>query len=644
MAKAQRDVVEMDIEEVMGLIAPQKKPAVPSQAAVPASLHSPSDSTRRNQQTPTGGAPPSHRGEGSVPFAGPGGTSTQSYSETGTKEMQSNAMEEDDLYDPLAGDESPSPSVKQELFEQAKQLGAASEGLSVSKGTSDDGTLQKVVPLPGVKESAEQASEASQSGKDHLGAMQRARNPPKAAPLAGLLEQYDDEESEGEEEGGVSIEEGGRGPTVERGDAKRGTKSMELKEALQFVSEVREPPLDDMQEAGVESREGGEEAAEERMETQADMRGGKERAERGGLERDENLDSGRQRDGGEASTRHSEHGERYGPKDRGGGQDRRRDNWRGSERSRHPDDPRSERDPPRDVRFSEPRGHRQSRGHFERAEDNARGGRFGGERDRGDRRRDDASFRGGNKDMRDRGRESEFRNGPRTERRGEGRDREPPSRHSDSRHRMRPRSPAIDDRREKPPAGPSHKPPRKADSRPDSKPAAKADQKHGPAAKEGSTGADVDLSAAVAAAAAAAAKSAKLAASRAPPPPADPAEAAAKAAEMVNKTLMIQNAVLQQKRKMLWGDKAATTEEAATGGTNRWDAVAVGDTERTHKFQKLMGLKGAAPLSPPKTGEVPAVVPAVMTAEKQQQVQAELERQYAAGLRRRDGRTVGLGL
>lgn len=28
--------------------------------------------------------------------------------------------------------------------------------------------------------------------------------------------------------------------------------------------------------------------------------------------------------------------------------------------------------------------------------------------------------------------------------------------------------------------------------------------------------------------------------------------------------------------------------QAASGGTNRWDAVAVGDSERTHKFQKLM--------------------------------------------------------
>jgi hypothetical protein len=32
----------------------------------------------------------------------------------------------------------------------------------------------------------------------------------------------------------------------------------------------------------------------------------------------------------------------------------------------------------------------------------------------------------------------------------------------------------------------------------------------------------------------------------------------------VNKTLMIQNAVLQQKRKMLWGDKKAAPEEVGS--------------------------------------------------------------------------------
>lgn len=34
----------------------------------------------------------------------------------------------------------------------------------------------------------------------------------------------------------------------------------------------------------------------------------------------------------------------------------------------------------------------------------------------------------------------------------------------------------------------------------------------------------------------------------------------------------------------------------------------------------------------------------VLRAEKQKELQLDLEKQYTAGLRRRDGRTVGLGL
>lgn len=34
----------------------------------------------------------------------------------------------------------------------------------------------------------------------------------------------------------------------------------------------------------------------------------------------------------------------------------------------------------------------------------------------------------------------------------------------------------------------------------------------------------------------------------------------------------------------------------------------------------------------------------VLRAEKQKELQMDLEKQYTAGLRRRDGRTVGLGL
>lgn len=59
------------------------------------------------------------------------------------------------------------------------------------------------------------------------------------------------------------------------------------------------------------------------------------------------------------------------------------------------------------------------------------------------------------------------------------------------------------------------------------------------------------------------------------------------------------------------------------------------------KFHKLMGVKGdikegEAPPPPPNTG--------IFTEEKQRELQEDLEKQFTQGLRRRDGRTVGLGL
>ena len=43
-------------------------------------------------------------------------------------------------------------------------------------------------------------------------------------------------------------------------------------------------------------------------------------------------------------------------------------------------------------------------------------------------------------------------------------------------------------------------------------------------------------------------------------------------------------------------------------------------------------------------GVGPSAVGAVMTEERQRELTEALERQYVAGLRRKDGRTVGLGL
>ncbi|KAI3444322.1 hypothetical protein Pfo_000987 [Paulownia fortunei] len=109
--------------------------------------------------------------------------------------------------------------------------------------------------------------------------------------------------------------------------------------------------------------------------------------------------------------------------------------------------------------------------------------------------------------------------------------------------------------------------------------------------------------------------------------------AAMKAAELVNKNLVGTGYMsTDQKKKLLWGNKNTATEESG----HRWDTTMFGDRERQEKFNKLMGVKGDAKVEhKPDNPDV----------EKQrEQLQMELEKQYTAGLRRRDGRTVGLGL
>jgi hypothetical protein len=55
----------------------------------------------------------------------------------------------------------------------------------------------------------------------------------------------------------------------------------------------------------------------------------------------------------------------------------------------------------------------------------------------------------------------------------------------------------------------------------------------------------------------------------------------------------------------------------------------------------VQGVKGDI-----KEGETPPPPPGagIFTEEKQRELQADLEKQFTLGLRRRDGRTVGLGL
>ncbi|XP_020701689.1 arginine/serine-rich coiled-coil protein 2-like [Dendrobium catenatum] len=87
-----------------------------------------------------------------------------------------------------------------------------------------------------------------------------------------------------------------------------------------------------------------------------------------------------------------------------------------------------------------------------------------------------------------------------------------------------------------------------------------------------------------------------------------------------------------QKKKLLWGGKKNSSEESG----NRWDFQLFADRERQEKFNKLMGVKGEAIPQERKPDE--------KDVEKQKELQTDLEKQYTAGLRRRDGRTVGLGL
>lgn len=110
--------------------------------------------------------------------------------------------------------------------------------------------------------------------------------------------------------------------------------------------------------------------------------------------------------------------------------------------------------------------------------------------------------------------------------------------------------------------------------------------------------------------------------------------AAMKAAELVNRNLIGTGIMTtDQKKKLLWGNKKTTsnTEES----THHWDTSLFGDRERQEKFNKLMGVKGDV-----KTENKPVI----HDAERQRELQMDLEKQYTAGLRRRDGRTVGLGL
>ncbi|KAK4837175.1 hypothetical protein QYF36_003385 [Acer negundo] len=116
--------------------------------------------------------------------------------------------------------------------------------------------------------------------------------------------------------------------------------------------------------------------------------------------------------------------------------------------------------------------------------------------------------------------------------------------------------------------------------------------------------------------------------------------AAMKAAELVNKNLVGTGYMsTDQKKKLLWGSKKSTTAEESG---HHWDTSLFGDRDRQEKFNKLMGVKGELKVENKPNNNQDG--DGLLQAEKQKELQLDLEKQYTAGLRRRDGRTVGLGL
>ncbi|KAJ7976598.1 arginine/serine-rich coiled-coil protein 2 isoform X2 [Quillaja saponaria] len=114
--------------------------------------------------------------------------------------------------------------------------------------------------------------------------------------------------------------------------------------------------------------------------------------------------------------------------------------------------------------------------------------------------------------------------------------------------------------------------------------------------------------------------------------------AAMKAAELVNRNLVgVGYMTADQKKKLLWGNKKTTTTEESG---NRWDTTLFPDRERQEKFNKLMGVKGDMKVEQKPNNQEEKD----LRVEKEKELQLDLEKQYTAGLRRRDGRTVGLGL
>ncbi|KAG5063375.1 hypothetical protein JHK85_004558 [Glycine max] len=74
-----------------------------------------------------------------------------------------------------------------------------------------------------------------------------------------------------------------------------------------------------------------------------------------------------------------------------------------------------------------------------------------------------------------------------------------------------------------------------------------------------------------------------------------------------------------------------------TRSGHRWDTAMFSDRERQEKFNKLMGMRGETKVEQNFNNQSSNDS---LRAEKEKELQMDLEKQYTAGLRRRDGRTV----
>lgn len=81
--------------------------------------------------------------------------------------------------------------------------------------------------------------------------------------------------------------------------------------------------------------------------------------------------------------------------------------------------------------------------------------------------------------------------------------------------------------------------------------------------------------------------------------------------------------------------------EESQFGANRWDTAGFANEADRLKFNKLMGVKASPPVANPL---VPESEREVLRGDAQDRVLEEVETHFMQGLRRADGRKVGLGL